>query len=164
VPSFKRQIERGGPVTITHPDMKRFFMTIAEAAHLVLQAGGIGRGGELFVLNMGEPVRIMDLAKDLIHLSGFTTDQIPIVVTGIRSGEKLEESLWEDNALVKPTDHPDLLMVTEPPARVGDVRAAVEALEQAAREGDRIRVEAILSDWIPTFTPAHPVTTPDLRY
>ena len=153
VPYFKGQIERGGPVTITHPEMTRFFMTISEAVHLVLEAGGMGTGGELFVLNMGEPVRIIDLAEDLIRLSGFTTDQIPIIATGIRPGEKLEEALWEDDAQIEPTAHPDILRVTEPLTPTGDVRAAVKALEQAAQEGDRLRVEAVLCDWIPTFTP-----------
>ena len=153
VPYFKGQIERGGPVTITHPEMKRFFMTILEAIHLVLEAGGMGKGGELFVLNMGEPVRIIDLAEDLIHLSGFTTDQIPIISTGIRPSEKLEEALWEDDAKVEPTAHPDILRVTEPLTPAGDLRAAVEALEHTAREGDRLRAEALLRDWIPTFTP-----------
>ncbi len=153
VPYFKAQIERGGPVTITHPEMKRFFMTISEAVHLVLEAGGMGAGGELFVLNMGEPVRILDLAEDLIRLSGFTTDEIPIISTGIRPGEKLEEALWEDDAMVEPTAHPDILRVTEPLTRAGDLRVAVQALEDAAQEGDRLRAEALLCDWIPTFTP-----------
>ena len=154
VPYFKVQIERGGPVTITHPEMKRFFMTTSEAVHLVLEAGGMGQGGELFVLNMGEPVRIIDLAEDLIHLSGFTTDQIPIITTGIRPGEKLEEALWEDDARVEPTAHPDILRVMEPLTAVGDVRVAAKELEQAAHEGDSLRVEATLCDWIPTFTPS----------
>jgi FlaA1/EpsC-like NDP-sugar epimerase len=153
VPYFKAQIERGGPVTITHPEMKRFFMTISEAVHLVLEAGGMGAGGELFVLNMGEPVRIFDLAEDLIRLSGFTTDQIPIISTGIRPGEKLEEALWEDDAMVEPTAHPDILRVTEPLTRAEDFRVAVQALEDAAQEGDRLRAEALLCDCIPTFTP-----------
>ena len=153
VPCFKAQIERGGPVTITYPEMKRFFMTISEAVHLVLEAGGMAKGGELFVLNMGESVRIIDLAEDLIHLSGFTTDQIPIISTGTRPGEKLEEALWEDDARVEPTVHPDILRVTEPLTSAGDLRAATKALEHAAREGDRLQVEATLCDWIPTFTP-----------
>jgi len=153
VPHFKRQIERGGPVTITHPDMKRFFMTIPEAVHLVLEAGGIGQGGELFVLNMGKPVRIKDLAEDLIRLSGFTTDQIPILVSGMRRGEKLEEALWEQDATIEPTDHPDILRVREPGrTKEGDIRLAVQALEIAAETGDRVGVEAVLCDWIPTFT------------
>ena len=153
VPYFEAQIERGGPVTITHPEMTRFFMTVSEAVHLVLEAGGMSTGGELFVLNMGEPVRIIDLAEDLIRLSGFTTDQIPSITTGIRPGEKLEEALWEDEATVEPTAHPDILRVTEPLTPAGDLRAAVKTLEHAAQEGDRLRAEAILCDWIPTFTP-----------
>jgi FlaA1/EpsC-like NDP-sugar epimerase len=153
VPFFQRQIERGGPVTITHPDMKRYFMTISEAAHLVLQAGGIGTNGGLFVLDMGEPVRIVDLVKDLVHLSVFTTDQIPIVVTGPRPGEKIEEALWEDDAVVEPTVHPDILRVSEKQGRTGDIRAAVSALEVAARRSDRASVHEILRDWIPSFAP-----------
>ena len=159
VPFFKAQIERGGPVTITHPEMKRFFMTISEAVHLVLHAGGMGKGGALFVLNMGEPVRILDLAQDLIRLSGFTTDQIPIVTTGIRPGEKLKEALWEDNAKVEPTAHPDILRVAETQTPAGDLQAAAKALQHAAQEGDRLGVEAILCDWIPTFAPSLPTAS-----
>jgi FlaA1/EpsC-like NDP-sugar epimerase len=155
VPFFKRQIERGGPVTITHRDMKRFFMTIPEAVHLVLEAGGLGKGGELFVLNMGKPVRIMDLAEDLIRLSGYTTDQIPITTTGVRPGEKLEEELWETDAAVESTAHPDILKVREPERHNGgDLRQAVEAMGLAAETSDRFGVEAVLCEWIPTFSQA----------
>jgi len=153
VPLFQRQIERGGPVTITHPDMKRFFMTMSEAAHLVLQAGGIGTTGGLFVLDMGAPIRIIDLVNDLIHLSGLTTDRVPVVVTGLRPGEKIEEALWESDAIVEATVHPDILRIAEPEARTGDIRAAVAALEVAAKRSDRPAAEAILRDWIPTFAP-----------
>ena len=151
---FREQIERGGPVTLTHPEMKRFFMTISEAVHLVLEAGGMAKGGELFVFNMGEPIRIVDLVEDLIRLSGFEPDQIPIVVKGIRPGERLAESLWEDGATVQPTANPDILKVTEAQAPMGDFHAAKEALYRAAGEGDRLRAEAILCDLIPTFTPS----------
>ncbi|MCP4139284.1 MAG: polysaccharide biosynthesis protein [Chloroflexi bacterium] len=109
IPRFKRQIALGGPVTITHPDMERFFMTIPEAVHLVLQAATMGQGGETFVLNMGEPVRILDLAKDLIRLSGLEPDEdIEIEITGIRPGEKLTEILWEEDTTYDQTEHPDI--------------------------------------------------------
>lgn len=160
VPMFQEQIKRGGPITITHPEMKRFFMTIQESVHLVLQAGGIGGPGDLFVLKMGDPVRIIDLAKDLIRLSGFTVDQIPIKTIGIRSGEKVEELLWESDAIVEETPHPEILKVTESQVKEGDLRAAIEALAKATTNSDRQRAEDILCNWIPTFAPSYPAVSP----
>lgn len=154
VPQFKRQIERGGPVTLTHPEMKRFFMTIPEAVHLVLEAGGMGRGGELFVLKMGEPVRIVDLAEDLIKLSGFTLEEVPIVYTGTRPGEKLEEALWEEGAATELTPHPDVLRVIEADDTSGrDIPELLRTFAAAAERGDRLLMQAVLAHHIPTFAP-----------
>jgi FlaA1/EpsC-like NDP-sugar epimerase len=153
VPAFKKQIEAGGPITITHPDMKRFFMTIPEAVHLVLQAAGLGKGGELFVLKMGEPLRIVQLAEDLIRLSGLSPDEVPIVFTGLRPGEKLEESLWEEGAQLEDTAHPEVLKVTERRSLDAEqLGRAVEALANAAVQGDRQSIELGLRELIPSFS------------
>ena len=155
VPVFNRQIEAGGPITITHPDVRRFFMTIPEAVHLVLQAGGQSTGGELFVLNMGEPVRIVQLAEDLVRLTGLSAAEIPIVFTGLRPGEKLEEDLWEKDALVEPTNHPEVLRVKEhDPIDGSALTRSLESLATAARSGDRLRLEAALAQWIPSYVPS----------
>jgi FlaA1/EpsC-like NDP-sugar epimerase len=153
VPLFKAQIERGGPVTVTDPEMKRFFMTIPEAVNLVLRAGGLGAGGELFVLNMGRPVRIRDLAEDLIKLSGYTLAEIPIVFTRLRPGEKLEETLREDDARVEPTREPDILCVTEPAGSPASLPELLDAFKRAVESGDRLRIEAALAQTISSFVP-----------
>jgi FlaA1/EpsC-like NDP-sugar epimerase len=150
VPHFKRQIEAGGPITITHPEVTRFFMTIPEAVHLVLQAGGMAQGGELFVLNMGQPVRITDLARDLIALSGYSPEDVEIVYTGLRPGEKLEERLWDTGAEIEPTTHPDILRVTE---HNDDPRVPLERFAEAARRGDRLQLEMLLAQQVSTYVP-----------
>ena len=151
VPLFKRQIARGGPVTITHPDMKRFFMTIPEAVHLVLQAAVMGQGGEVFVLRMGEPVRIVDLAEDLIRLSGLEPGKdIEIVFTGVRPGDKLSESLWEEGRPYEATAHPDIIQVTEDAATEGEVlEAMVGELMRLAREGDGESLIGLMNERVP---------------
>jgi len=153
VPFFRQQIEAGGPVTVTHADMTRFFMTIPEAVYLVLKAGGFATGGELFVLNMGEPVRIVDLANDLIRLSGCATDEIRVVFTGLRPGEKLVEELWEPDSQLQPIGDGDVFRVHEPNAALeGDeLRKTVDALHAAAVNGDRLAIHHLLSEAIPTF-------------
>ncbi len=151
VPLFKRQIAAGGPVKLTHPDMKRYFMTIPEAVHLVLQAAAMGQGGEAFLLNMGEQIRIVDLAEDLIRLSGLEPGRdIEIVFTGIRPGEKLREELWEDDKIYEKTKHPDIFR-----SRVEDVPDAgalahlVTRLDALARAAQTDAIITLLDEAIP---------------
>ena len=152
VPFFKRQIAAGGPVTVTHKDVTRFFMTIPEAVHLVLQAGGMARGEELFVLNMGTPVKIADLAQDLIALSGFSADEIEIVYTGLRPGEKMDERLWDNGARVDATAHPDIIRVSEPSERIATV--PIERFAAAARSGNRLEIDMLLAQQIASYVPS----------
>jgi FlaA1/EpsC-like NDP-sugar epimerase len=151
VPLFKRQIAHGGPVTITHPDMKRYFMTIPEAVHLVLQTAAMGQSGEVFLLNMGQQVRILDLAEDLIRLSGLEPGRdIEIVFTGIRPGEKLSEDLWEDGMTYQKTTHPDVFRVraeeTNIPSTLDQI---VDELYRLATDGETSAVLNLLDDSIP---------------
>lgn len=149
VPLFKRQIAQGGPVTITHPEMKRYFMTIPEAVHLVLQAFAMGRGGETFVLNMGEQVRILDMAEDLVRLSGLEPGKdIEITFTGIRPGEKLSEALWDEGADYQRTSHPDILKLEEPLVD-SHLNQVVAALENLAAKGDVGAILELLDQTIP---------------
>ncbi|MEN6410834.1 MAG: nucleoside-diphosphate sugar epimerase/dehydratase, partial [Anaerolineaceae bacterium] len=151
VPLFKRQIARGGPVTVTHPDMKRYFMTIPEAVYLVLQASAMGRSGDLFVLNMGQQVRILDLAEDLIRLSGLEPGRdIEIVYTGIRQGDKLSEDLWDEGFTFEKTDHPDIFRVESQEGLHGlELRQTVDELIHLAQEGDGTTAVALMDEIIP---------------
>jgi len=151
IPIFKRQIEHGGPITITHPDMERYFMTIPEAVYLVLQAFAMGQGGDVFVLNMGEQVRILDLAEDLIRLSGLEPNKdVEIVFTGIRPGEKLSEELWDKWAQYVQTPHPDIYLLAEEDILNGSqLRRMVSDLIYLAREGDSISIARVLDEMIP---------------
>ncbi len=152
VPLFKSQIARGGPVLVTHPDMERYFMTIPEAVHLVLQASAMGQGGEAFILNMGEQVRILELAEDLIRLSGLEPGRdIEIAFTGIRPGEKLSEDLWEQGTNFQPTAHSEIFRSKED-EEVDSQRltAAIEQLERLARQGEVETIIRVLDEVIPS--------------
>jgi FlaA1/EpsC-like NDP-sugar epimerase len=153
VPTFLAQIERGGPVTVTHPEMRRFFMTIPEAVQLVLQAGSLGKGGELFVLDMGEPVKIADLARDLIRLSGLEEGvDVEIKYTGMRPGEKLYEELLFGDEDVGETTHPKVIRVLadEPDA---SFESRIRELIQMAgsKEDDDARLRKAIIDLVPDF-------------
>ncbi len=148
---WKRQIDDGGPVTVTHPDMERYLMTIPEAVHLVLQASAMGKGGEVFVLNMGEQIKILDLAQDLIRLSGLEPGKdIEIVYSGIRPGEKLSEALWDEGADYIATPHPDVLKLNENEVLSGcDLEAATKHLVELARIGDPGQIVSMLNKTVP---------------
>ena len=135
IPTFKKQIAAGGPVTVTHPDMRRFFMTIPEACQLVLQAGVEGDGGQICVLDMGEPVKIVDLATNLILLSGLRPgEDIKIEFTGMRPGEKLYEELSFDDEQTLPTAHPKVQIAYHRPYSLAEVQQAIDELERLAND------------------------------
>jgi FlaA1/EpsC-like NDP-sugar epimerase len=162
IPIFRRQIERGGPVTVTNAEMTRFFMTIPEAASLVVQAGAMGGRGQVYVLDMGEPVKIIDLARQMIQLSGKDESQIPIVITGTRAGEKLHEVLWDEGEAVGPTSHPKIMRAARPPIDAlwlderiaelerlvaeSDTLGVVSELGRMTREPQRADIQAVLED------------------
>lgn len=154
IPKFREQIANGGPLTVTHPDITRYFMSIPEATQLVLQAGLMGRGGETFVLDMGQPIRIVDLARTMIKLSGYTEAEIPIAFTGLRPGEKLFEELLADNEKTLPTPHAKLRVSRpiDPPGASWD--ASVQRwLESSGSVGDA-EVRQMLTLWVPEYKPA----------
>jgi FlaA1/EpsC-like NDP-sugar epimerase len=152
VPLFERQIAAGGPVTVTDPDITRYFMTIHEAASLIMQAGAIGRGGEIFVLDMGEPVRIRDLAEKLIQLSGLKPYQdIQIVYTGLRPGEKMHEELFYTREELQGTTHPKLLLANAVPAALASLSGEIDRLRDVVTDPDRAK--SALRALVPEFTP-----------
>jgi FlaA1/EpsC-like NDP-sugar epimerase len=151
VPIFRRQIASGGPITITHPEMRRFFMTIPEAIHLVLQSSSMGSAGDLFVLKMGEQIRIVDLAVDLIRLSGLEPGKdIQIQYTGIRPGEKLSEALWDEGLVYSDTQHPDIVRVDENGGvHSTALEALIDELVRLAEEGDSQAIVGLLNERVP---------------
>jgi FlaA1/EpsC-like NDP-sugar epimerase len=159
VPRFQQQIERGGPVTVTHPDIERYFMLIPEAVHLVLEAARRGEGGEVFVLDMGDPVKIVDLAQNMIRLAGFVpNDDIAITYTGLRPGEKLFEELFDKEERVEPTSHPKPRMaVSDSLWSAEDLETAIAAVADAVESRDADRLQEVLRRFVPSY---HPTPVP----
>jgi FlaA1/EpsC-like NDP-sugar epimerase len=152
IPLFKKQIREGGPVTVTHPDMIRYFMLIPEACQLILQAGAMGGGGEIFILEMGEPVKIDQMARDLIRFSGFEPEvDIPIVYTGLRPGEKLYEELMTDLEGVVPTDHKKIRVLSSHTGDLGELESRLAALKKAAEDRDATRIRQQLHRIVPEY-------------
>lgn len=152
IPKFRDQIAKGGPITVTHPEITRFFMSIPEAAQLVMQAGCMGKGGEIFVLDMGEPVKIVDLAKDLIRLSGLAEDDIKIEFTGLRPGEKLYEEVLADSEHTLPTPHPKLRIAQARQVASGELQEMLDWVNTDMAYGDDT-VRERLQHWVPEYTP-----------
>ena len=152
IPKFQEQIARGGPVTVTHPEITRYFMSIPEAAQLVLQAAAMGQGGEIFVLDMGEPVRIVDLARKMIQLCGYSDNEIRIEFSGLRPGEKLYEELLADTEQTCQTPHPKLRIARARPVEV-DFLAKLRPWFDEASLSD-VRVRETLMRWVPEYQPA----------
>ena len=152
IPHFRKQIEKGGPVTITHPDIIRYFMTIPEACELVLQAGTMGNGGEIYVFDMGEPVKILDLAKRMIRLSGYTPDvDMKITFIGLRPGEKLYEELLSNNTVTIPTHHEKILISKDPLMEFDQIENLSKQIILSAVKRDRLEVVKILKIIVPEF-------------
>lgn len=152
IPHFRKQIEKGGPVTVTHPDIVRYFMTIAEACELVLNAGTMGDGGEIYVFDMGDPVKILDLAKRMIKLSGFESDiDIKIIFTGLRPGEKLYEELLSDNARTLPTSHEKIMISKDPSMQFEDIDALTELVIDLSKKEEKQEIVKILKSIVKEF-------------
>ena len=159
IPTFRAQIARGGPITVTHPEITRYFMSIPEAAQLVLQAGLMGQGGEIFVLEMGEPVKIVDLAKDLIRLSGFSEDEIRIEFTGLRPGEKLYEELLANSELTLPTRHPKLRIAQAGPTDEAWLDRLLQWVSATVMTDEDVR--KTLTQWVPEYRPSARPSSPE---
>lgn len=164
IPIFREQIAKGGPVMVTHPEMRRYFMTIPEASQLVLQAGSMGRGGEIFILDMGEPVKIVDLARDLITLSGLKPgEDIEVTFSGVRPGEKLFEELSTSAENADKTKHPKVFIGRIKAHEIEAVEMGIDALLELARGTAMERVRATLGELVPEYALARPTRTTSPR-
>ncbi len=154
IPLFKKQIQEGGPVTVTHPDIIRYFMLIPEACQLILQAGAMGKGGEIFILEMGEPVKIDDMARELIRFSGFEPDvDIKIEYTGLRPGEKLYEELMTDQENVIPTDHKKIMALHANCINMEALNRRLDRLKEMAEKRDGQGIRNLMMEMIPEYRP-----------
>ena len=152
IPNFRKQIAEGGPVTVTHKDIIRYFMTIPEACQLVLQAGTMGNGGEIFLFDMGKPVKILNLAKRMIKLSGFIPyEDIDIKITGLRPGEKLFEELLYNKAITQPTHHPKIMISKEKAKDFDEVNGKIKQIIKYASRFNDEKVVKELKELIPEF-------------
>ena len=153
IPLFKRQLKEGGPITVTHRDITRYFMTIPEASRLVIAAGALAKGGEIFILNMGEPVKIWDLAENLVRLSGLQPGRdIEIVETGLRPGEKMYEELLMDEDEPLPTENPDITVSRAAAPDLDTMHAKLDRLE-ACLGGTNREIKTMLAEVVPTYHP-----------
>ncbi|MCF6247902.1 MAG: polysaccharide biosynthesis protein [Desulfobacula sp.] len=154
IPLFKKQIKDGGPVTVTHPEMVRFFMLIPEACQLILQAGAMGKGSEIFILEMGDPVNIEQMARDLIRFSGFEPDvDIKVVYTGLRPGEKLYEELMTDQENVVPTDHDKILVLNSHKVDLNTLNGRLDDLKTEAQKRNAQNIRTIFKTIVPEYVP-----------
>ncbi|HXB12174.1 MAG TPA: polysaccharide biosynthesis protein, partial [Bacteroidia bacterium] len=152
IPRFRQQIEKGGPVTITHPEITRFFMTIPEACQLVIEAGYMGQGGEIFVFDMGKSVKIIDLAKKMIQLSGLTLGKdIQITFTGLRPGEKLYEELLHNSENSLPTHHPQILIAKVKEYNYQTISELIDELVVLASSGNEMKLVQKMKEVVPEF-------------
>jgi FlaA1/EpsC-like NDP-sugar epimerase len=155
VPLFKKQIEKGGPVTVTHPDVTRFFMTIPEASQLILQAGAMGNGGEIYLLDMGTTIKISDMARDLIRLSGFEPDEdIKIEYIGLRPGEKLYEELITEGENIVSTSHEKIMVLKGMECNLQILNGQIDELATLAANQNEKKIKAKLKEIVPEYRPA----------
>ncbi|MDE6794802.1 MAG: polysaccharide biosynthesis protein, partial [Muribaculaceae bacterium] len=153
IPIFQEQIRRGGPVTVTHPDIIRFFMLIPEACKLVIEAGTMGKGGEIYVFDMGNPVKIADLAERMIRLSG--AKNVKIEFTGLRDGEKLYEEVLNDEEITLPTFHPKIKVAKVREYDFADVKVEIDGLVAGAPQSDDMQIVAVMKRIVPEFRSQH---------